>query len=92
MTLLDHFGERTHVMKSYSIELRFDKETDALVGGQLNFTLCDANGKFALRRKIPLADLPTVTGANKTYVEGVGQAITDDLMTQANKSLFVPEP
>jgi hypothetical protein len=92
MALLDHFGDRSHVRKSYRIELRFDKETDALIGGDLHFTLCDSNGEFSLRKSIPLADLPTVTGANKTYLEGVAQGITDDMMTQANKLLFIPTP
>ncbi len=90
MSLLDHFGNRSHILKSYSIELRFDKETDTLVGGELNFTLCDSEGKFAFRKKIPLGDLPTVTGANKTYLETVAQAVTDDLLSQAGKSLYLP--
>jgi hypothetical protein len=91
MPLLDHFVTRDHIHRQYSIELKFNKETDKLTGGGLTFTLCDSDGENNFVRTIPLVDLPTVTGANKTYLQNVAKAITDDLMAQANKALFIPE-
>jgi hypothetical protein len=92
MALLDHFGNRDYVQKGYKIILSFDKETEALIGGQLRVTICDSNGQDNLRKSIPLSDLPTVTAANKTYLQNVATAITDDLLTQTGKTLYIPPP
>jgi hypothetical protein len=88
MTISGYFQPRAFVLPNMNFDIRFNKSTDSINGGNFKVTICDASGENALRRGLPLSVF-TVTPTQKSQLEAFFGDLVQQLLDATGKEIFV---